>query len=235
MKRLGVIVVTLLASLVIATWSPASAADGYTNAETVTLYKGCRYWDISYSVTLPPETDSWSLDISVLGPDGVETGSDYVYGDSAYDASGTAEHHVCSFQDAGRHTVEAIGEWCDYDYDCYPVTLPRSSFIVRPTKTRTTLTSSPRNPSYNKRITFHVRVRDERPNGRFFPSDGVDTILQVKARGKWVKVRQGNFFVYDGKDSLTYRWNVRGTSKFRALTKKQDNLAKSVSNVLTVR
>lgn len=82
-------------------------------------------------------------------------------------------------------------------------------------------------------VSFTVQVKDQRPRG-YFPSDGVDVVLQVLRNGKWVKAREGDMWVYNGKDTQSYRWNVRGLVKVRA-SKRQDNLDESMSNVPKIR
>jgi hypothetical protein len=215
---------------------PSSAAvpTGSTAGSNVVLYDGCHMWPLSYTLSLPPQAVDWSLDMSVRTPGGLEVTSAYAYG-SGSTASGTEEMQFCgSLERPGRHAVEASGEWCDTDYDCFPFTLPTSSFSVRQAKTRTTLEVSDSTLRENQVFTFYVRTKDEQPNG-FFAADYADVVIQRKVKGKWVKAPDGDIFISNGKGKISYRWLGGGTSKARAVRKSSDNLGKSVSRVVTLR
>lgn len=205
----------------------ASVSGSVGNGSAV-LYEGCRDWGIPYSLSIAPGVDYWNLELSVKGPDGIEAFSDYLYS-SDYPLSGTAQVQVCSFEDPGTYTVEATGEWSDYDTDQDGTyTLPSSTFKVRLAKSKTTMkvVKKPKN-----RVLITVTVKDERPNG-YFPSEYADVKLQAFRGGRWVTANQGTGYTdSNGVERWTYNRTVR--TKARAVMV-DDGYKKSVSKVVYV-
>jgi hypothetical protein len=221
---LGLAVVSSL----LATAPAQASVSGSVGNGSAVLYEGCRDWGIPYSLNIDPGVDYWNLELSVKGPDGIETFSDYLYS-SDYPSSGTAQVQVCSFEDPGTYTVEAAGEWSDYDTDQDGTyTLPTSTFKVRLPKSRTTIkvVKKPKN-----RVVITVAVKDERPNGHF-PSEYADVKLQAFHGGRWVTANAGNGYTNDdGVARWVYRRTVR--TKVRAVMV-DDAYQKSVSRVIYV-
>jgi len=226
-KLSGALGLALAASLLAAPPAQASVSGTIGNGSAV-LYEGCRYWAIPYSLNLVPGIDYWNLSLSVKGPDGIEDFSDYLYS-SDYPSSGSAQVQVCSIDDPGTYTVEATGEWSDYNTDQDGTyTLPSSTFEVRLPESKTTLKvkALPRN-----RVRLTVAVKDERPNG-FFPSEYADVKLQAFRGGRWVTANDGTGYTdKNGIASWVYLRTVR--TKTRAVMV-DDDYQESVSQVIYV-
>ena len=226
-KLSAAIGVTLAASIVPAPPAEASVAGTIGNGSAV-LYEGCRYWSIPYLLSVDPGVDYWNLSLSIKGPDGIEDFSDYLYS-SEYPSSGSAQVQVCSIDDPGTYTVEATGEFTDYDTDQDGTyTLPSSTFNVRQPKSKTTLKVK-QLPQNKMRLT--VTVKDERPNG-FFPSEYADVKLQAFKGGRWVTAHSGTGYT-DEKGVATWVYQRTVRTKARAVMVDSD-YQKSVSRVIHV-
>jgi hypothetical protein len=193
--------------------APAHAdysAVGSVSASNAVLYEGCH--DIPYALNLRTTLgDSWSIDVSLLGPDGLEVSGDFVYSDSP-----TPDGlQVCgNLHNPGRYTITAIGEYYDtssgrtskFDLD------PTQISVREPVSTVAAKAASKR-VKKGRTVKVTARVRDERPNGRF-PTSYAKVRLEEKRKGRWVWLRGSVEYTNQaGKATLDYR----GTGKKRQL------------------
>lgn len=209
---------------------PAQAVSGsgsIGDGSGVRYATGCRYWPVPYSLSFSPDVTSWDVDFTVYSEDGLEAESDYIYS-SADPTSGYMNLFLCSFEDAGRYTIEGTGTAYDSDYNESPFTLSGGTFTYRLPKSKTTMKVK-KLPRNKMRIT--VTVKDERPNG-FYPSEYADVKLQAFRGGRWVTANDGNGYTNNnGVATWTYNRTVR--TKARAVMVDED-YKKSISKVIYV-
>ena len=226
-KLIGVVALGL--ALPVAVIGPADAGvSGSMSAPNGVLYSGCRYLPVSYSLAVTPDVDSWSVDLSLIGPDGLEASSAFFYDDEG-GPKGIEGIQFCSYFGPGRYTIEGTGEWSDYDTDqSGTITLPTISATLRLPKTKTNLKvkSLPKN-----RMRLTATVKDERPNG-YFPTEYADVKLQAFIGGKWITANSGTGFT-DSKGIETWLYNRTVRTKARAVTV-DDDYKKSISKVVVV-
>ena len=197
--------------------APPSHASGSISASSGVLYDDCRMHPYTYSLSLPPGTDSWSMSVSAVGPDGTEEASDYVYDDVT---TGTGGLQFCGGELPGAYQLVADVEYTDYDASGGGTTTERftATFSMRLPMTKTRLRVSDRTPRYNSVVRFVIRTKDERPSG-YFPTSTAWVRLQVRAQGRWRNVRGAKVLTDSrGKAVLAYRWDVRRRLTLRALT-----------------
>jgi hypothetical protein len=182
---------TLIAAVVaiafagsLAVGGPAQAGDDNLRASDGVLHE-CAYHPYSYSSTDAAIAYTWSMDVIVRGPDGLEVTNDYLYDEPA---TGTGRFQLCSGDPAGRYTLTATGEACDSDYNCYNFSLPGSTFRMRKPRTKTFLTATPTNAHKGQVVKFKVTSKEERPRG-YFPNEYATVKLQIRHGGKWKLIR----------------------------------------------
>lgn len=233
--RRAVSALLLLSGLVVLSPAAEAAGSGSVAAAGGVIYSDCRDHAYMYDLQLPSDTESWDLEVSVLGPDGLEHTSDYVYDDGWYTGAGVSSFQVCGGAMPGRYTLQAVLTTYDYDYNPSAELLPTASFDMRLPFTRTKLTVSNRTPRFNQVVTFKVKTKDERVNG-YYATEYPDVRLEVRRDGQWRKVKGSKTMANGvGVAKIKYRWNVRSAVKVRAVTIGDDYYAASVSSAVTVK
>ena len=172
-----------------------------------------------------------TITVAAYGPDGVDAADDFDY---EIGTSGSGTLQFCGSEMPGRYRLTAKVEACNDDYDCTTFAIPSSSFQMRAPRTRTSIKAKPRHPHFDKAVTFVIRSRDERPRG-YFATDGATVVLETRAHGRWVRVKQSKTYTSHGKAKLKYLWNVHRAVKVRARTLASDYSATagSVSKPVT--
>lgn len=229
--RVLVVLSLLMAAVVAIGPSPAAAAGGSIWSHRGVLYDTCR--DHSYGYTVNPGSSEWSLEVTLLAPDGTTEGHDYLY-DAADPRSGTSHFQFCGWEMPGRYKIRATLTWYDDDFNEYESTLPAAYFWMRKPYTRTALTTSDRTPHFNEVVRFRAKVRDERPAG-YFATRYAAVVLQVRTATGW-RVIRGSRTTTDqwGTAVWRYRWNIGGTTKLRARTLRSPDFQPSNSAVVKV-
>lgn len=212
---------------------PAQAASGSLSIASGVIWSDCRQYAFTYQLALDPGTTYWNLETRVLGPDGLEVSSDYIYS-SAYPPSGTSSFQVCGGELPGRWSLVATMEY-DVGDTSHTAQLPVAYFDMRLPKTVTTLKVSDKTLRLNQAFTFTVKVKDERPTG-YFGTSYASVRLERRSSGKWVTVKGSRTATNEkGVAKLKFRWKTKGSAKVRAVTKSTYAHAGSVSNVLKLR
>ncbi|MEO9322831.1 hypothetical protein ABFT23_05030 [Nocardioides sp. C4-1] len=206
---------------------PASAAGGLTSPSIV-LYDDCDFHPIRFDLELPEYTDGFSADINIYGPDGLEAGSGFVYGDGS-DGAGTEEVFMCDDPRPGRYRLQAEVEACDYDYNCFDYVVDGSSFNLRYPRSRTLIKATS-----GQRHRIAVTVKEERPRG-YFTTDSYNTVVLEKKQGKrWARVSRG---YTDARGVARFNGpNKPGRETFRArvIFDSDDDVMNSTSRPLTL-
>jgi hypothetical protein len=231
MRKLGVLTALALLSsgLVVVTVSPAQASGGSLSSPNGVLYPGCRSHPYSYSVSLPPGADDWSLDVELYAPDGTYSTGDFVY-DAPTSGSGTLL--VCGSEMAGRWTIRGTVEyWVDWSQGSY--SLPTRALTLRAPKSRTKIKAIPRHPHKNQVVKFKVRTLDERPNG-YFRSTYPTVVLQTKRGGKWRKLK-GSRTMGNDRGGTVIKVRYAGVPVKARAKSLRDNYTASTSKVLGFR
>lgn len=251
-RLIGAFVALLAALLVGSTETPAEAATGSLSSANGVLYSSCRNHAYHYSVpsgvlsalAADPEYSSWDLDVTLYGPDGQESGGDYLYGDatSGDPTSGNSTVQICGGLDIpGRYTISAIAEWSYWDAsDNYiegSSSLPAAHFTMRRTQSRTAVRVSDRTPRRNQVIRITSMTTDERPAG-FFRSQYATVRLQHRVGGVWRSYRRAGFKAMTNSRGV-HTWRVVLTDRratIRVATVAQDSgYAGSHSRAVTIR
>lgn len=211
--------------------APAHASSGSVRASDGVLYKTCRDHAFTYDLDIASGFEhDVSIDTTAYGPDGEAEAIDF---DFDIAGSGTGALLFCGYEMPGRYTLESKVEACNEEYDCYTFTVS-SSFTMRAPATRTTLAVKPAKPRRNALVRITVRSSDERPNG-YFATDGARVVLQTRKGNKWVAVKGGKVFAWDGKAVIKQRWKKAGRVQLRATTLASSTGTASVSKVVTLR
>jgi hypothetical protein len=228
---------SVLAASIVALPGAASAyvVSGSANlhASSGVLYSGCRDISYSFDMALPEGTQHWDITVSLIGPDGLEASSDYVYGSASDTTGGTGRVQVCGSFAGGRYKLTGELEYDDSDWVTRTVPTGAASITLRKPNTRTVLSASTRNPRIGQVVTLRTRATDERPNG-YFGTDYAAVRIQKLAGGRWVGVAK----VYTntkGNGSTKMRFKSRKPVKLRAVTAATDSAAKSVSRTIKLR
>jgi hypothetical protein len=212
----------------------AAQADGVVSVASGVLYDDCRDHPYSYSFTLPAGTDSWSMDVEAVGPDGTTEVSDFAYGSGGI-ATGTGGLQFCGSEAAGSYELRATVDHVDYDNVVADGAMTATAaFSMRKPYSRTSLKVSDRSPRFNQVVVFVMKARDERPYG-YFATRYATMRLEVKARGTWQRIR-GSQTVSDsrGRARIAYRWDLRRSIRLRAVTKASSGYAGSTSSPVRV-
>jgi len=198
------------------------------------LYSDCRDHAFSYAVTVPAGSTSWTLDVTAYGPDGLESGSEYLYGSDDNPTPGAGDFFFCAGMMAGTYTIQTVFEWTDQDYNSYSTAVAPVSFTMRKPFTRTTLAASTTNPDYGQRVKLKVTSKDERPAG-YFASDYAKVRVQRYTSGEWATIKGGRLTIELGKAVMRYRFASTGREKFRAVTVPHTRLSGSTSTKVVLR
>jgi hypothetical protein len=213
--------------------APAAHAAGVVSTSDGVLYDDCQDHAYSYSFTLPPETDSWSLDVAAVAPDGTTEVTDFDYGSGGL-AVGTGGLQFCGFELPGTYQLQATVEYDDYSSGVTGIMTASAVFSMRTPYSRTTLKVSDRSPRFNQPVRFVMKARDERPSG-YFPTEYATIRLEVRARGTWHRIRGGQVMSDSkGRAVVAYRWDLRRALWLRAVTKAGPSYAGSKSSPVRV-
>lgn len=220
---------TLLAPFGIA--SPAHAANEIAvSMPGGVLFDTCGYYDFSYTAAIPAGyTYTWSADLELIGPDGNEVDTDYVYDDEATTAS---QFFLCDSPNlAGTYSIGGSGEACNSNYSCVPITVAPSTTTFRLPQTRTTLKARPLRPAKGQVVRFLVKSTDERPAG-YFGTPYATVRLQVRRGGSWRTIEKTSTGD-TGRAVVRARYTGR-RAKVRAVTDGTSSRTGSVSRTVTV-
>lgn len=229
MKRALLLGLVLVASGLVA---PAAAQEthGSTAGSNGVLYDDCVLQPYSYAVTVPDDSESWSLDTSAVGPDGQTADTGHV--GNGEDLSGVGTFRLCSPPDLfGRYTIHATLDWVDADTTPHHEVLADSQFTMRKPFTRTTLSVSTRRPAYRQYVAYRIGVSDERPAG-YTATPFVWVVLQKKVDGQWVRIKGSRTLTHStGRVKLRLRYLRHHHKRLwvRAVAQESPQLSRSVS------
>lgn len=232
--RSALVGVLLACSTVLVTATLASANSmGTVSTTNGTIWSDCRQQTFNYALSLAPGTTYWNLEVTVLGHDGLERASDYLY-KSGYPSTGTSTFQVCGGAAPGQWTLTATLNY-EIGDSPYSTQLPPAHFSMRLPNTRTSLRASDRTLRHNQVFTFTIKTQDERPAG-YFRTEYASVRLQRKSAGVWKTVRGGKTTTNgDGVAKLKFRYVTRGTSRVRAITVGDRYYADSTSSVVRLK
>ena len=229
-----VLVVPLAGPTPSAQAAQAALADGVVSVASGVLYDDCRDHPYSYSFTLPAGTDSWSIDVEAVGPDGTTEVSDIASGSGSI-STGTGGLQFCGSEAAGSYELRATVDHVDHDDVVADGAMAATAaFSMRKPYSRTSLAVSDRSPRFNQVVVFVMKARDERPYG-YFATRYATMRLEVKVRGTWQRIR-GSQTVSDsrGRARIAYRWDLRRSIRLRAVTKASSGYTGSTSSPVRV-
>ncbi|MCR6033363.1 hypothetical protein GGQ22_18260 [Nocardioides sp. zg-579] len=209
---------------------PAHAAGGSTKAGNGVTYQ-CYQHSYEYSVDLPEDTESWSMDVSVEGPDGLEATSDFLY---EVPASGRSSFQVCSFDMPGTYTIRASVEAYDSSWEETTFELAPSTFTLRKPRTKTTIKASTTRPRKGQVVRFTVVSKDERPRG-YFAHAYADVVLQTFKAGRWVNVKGTKTYTGSTGRAVIKTRFAGSKVRMRARTLADDDTTGSQSAAVTLR
>lgn len=190
MKRviLGALVLAL-SCVGLAAPAVADTGSGTISGINGVLYNDCRPHPYGYAVSVPADAGYWDLRVSLRGPDGHETATDFV---ALPDSSGTStfSSYLCPPGDLyGTYTIRATLEWGPEEQTVDQSTqLADAHFTMRKPFTRTSLTVSTSRPAYRQLVTYRIGVRDERPTG-YVATSFAWVVLQKRVEGHWVRIK----------------------------------------------
>jgi hypothetical protein len=217
----------LLAAGSLALAGPAAAdVTGGTSTNDVVLYDHCQQHPISYDVLVSPGTTLWSVEIQVFDPDGFGSEGTVLSSTTGSPTSGTVHQTFCGSEQAGTWTVRTTGFYEVLPAVRIPVTLPETTFRVRPVATRTTLVEK---SLRHGRHLLTTRVREETQSG-FDRSNGVTVRLERLVHGEWKRVRGATLTTVHGAARAT----VTGPPgrQLRAIVPAQHNYSASTSRAV---
>lgn len=206
-----------LGATVLLPTQPAAAGATMTfgiDVESEVLYPGCG--SIFYSIQppeLPPDTDSWTVDLVITDEHGAEVSTDQTYaapGEDSFDS-----FFLCSDEGPGTFTLRGEGNVYldDEDYTAIPFSFEDTFALRRPTSL-TSLSARPADPrpKTTVRTTAQVLVEDQAgPDAGAF----AQVVLQRKSDGRWVTVGRPALADGTGKAVLSFRYR-RGKVPLRA-------------------
>lgn len=223
----------LAALLPLTAVTPASAANELsTSMPGGVLYEGCGYHEYSYSAALPPGyTYRWEMDMQLLGPDGLEVDTDFLY--TSEGLAGVADFFICDSPNlAGTYTIQGAGEACNSDYMCVPITTAPSTTTFRLPQSRTMLRAKPTRPAKGQVVRFRVESQDERPTG-YFGSPYATVKLQINRGGAW-RTFEKDSTNDSGKVMFKARYSGRPV-RVRAVTESNSDITGSMSRTIRIR
>ena len=191
LKRLGgAAAVAALALSTVSVATPAHAVPGDATlsfAPTAILNEGsCVDHAFTYGVELPEGTTSWTLDVQMIGPDGVEHGSQLIGTFASNPVSGSDALQLCSlFEPLGTYTIQSS---LDYTIGRSttegPVVVAGTFQVVRDAKTKATIKAKRKGAKVT--ATSKVTVST---GGAYGPvAEGGKVTFQKKVGKKWKKV-----------------------------------------------
>ena len=193
------------------------------------LYDSCGDYGFTYSARLPlGYTSSWSLDLQLIGPDGNEVDTDYLYEGT----SGTGDFFLCGSPNlAGSYVIQGTGSACNSDYDCVPISASPTSVSMRLPQTSTRLRARPLRPTKGEVIRFNITSQDERPTG-YFGTSYTTVRLQVRKGGSWRTFKKTST---DDMGRAVVKARYTGSRvKVRAMTDNTSSRTGSVSRTIRV-
>jgi hypothetical protein len=225
LRRLALPVLLAAASVAVA--GPASAdVIGTTTVPDVVLYNHCQEVPISYHLQIAGLPVPWRVEFQIADPQGVVSEGVVLNSATSPSTSGTFTHQFCGSETPGTYTV--LGGVRYSPIDVFSANLPPTSFEVRPTATRTTLTSTALgHGSY--RLT--ARVGEESEKG-FDKANGVTVRIERLVHGEWKKLRGTTLTTVRGTAATTVRG--RPGTKLRAVVPARNNYAESASHPVTL-
>ncbi|MBB3044222.1 hypothetical protein [Nocardioides soli] len=183
--------VAAFAGLSMPALSPASgiAPDGRIHVDRRgVLYEGCNDVDYSWSINLPYGAASWSMTVTLEGPDGTEVDSDYEYDN--HGGYGSGSFQICDWEEPGRYYIDVDASYLDEDYDERFLWVDAPSFSMKRPKSRTQISVHPtRNLHRGQLVTMKVTSRGQKPYG-YFRLPYVNVVIQVRhGSGAWRNIR----------------------------------------------
>lgn len=170
--------------------APANAAPGdstLTFAPTAILNEGsCVDHAFTYSVELPAGTTSWTLDVQMIGPDGLEHGSQLIGTFASNPTAGSDALQLCSlFEPLGTYTIQrSLSYTIGTSRVEGPVLVAGTFQAVGEAKTKATLKAKRK----GKKVTATSKVSIS-TGGAFGPvAEGGKVTFQKKVGKKWKKV-----------------------------------------------
>jgi hypothetical protein len=209
---------------------PAQAAvTGTVSAEDFVLQNKCRNQPVDYTLAVSPDTLLWQVKLSMVGPrgttsEGVDLSS--VDGDAT---SGTVRFLICGSATPGTYTVRTTGTYQVVPLVSLPVSVAESTFEVRRTATRTTLS---RTHLRGDRYRLVADVEDERRRG-FRPTNNAEVVFERRVGGVW-KTVPGSTTLTDQGIATTVVTAAAGT-RVRAVTRPDGYLGGSTSRPVRLR
>jgi hypothetical protein len=231
MKR-GIVGLVVLALAVVA--SPARADSTYGSVTGVdgVLFNDCLSYPYHYALVIPADAQSWTLDVTALGPDGKVAETDAV---SNEEPVGVRSFFVCTRPDGfGTYTIHSTFHWLpEGSEDWSGSTLDDSTFTLRKPFTTTTVRASTHRPRHGELVTYRIRSFDERPTG-YAPNGLAWVHLEKKRHGHWVRLKGGRGMTHStGRVALRVRYlGHHERLRIRAVTEPSVRYAASASPTL---
>jgi hypothetical protein len=225
----GIVGVLALALACVAAPARADSTYGSVSGINGVLYDDCRDYPYRYAVAPPADAQDWDVDVTLYGPDGRLSDTDFI---STLALSGTSTFFLCPPSDRyGGYTIRATFEWLDADSQWQHAQLDDAHFSMRKPRTRTALSVSTRRPAYGQVVRYRIRVWDERPSG-YHPTAFAWVVLQRKVDGHWVRIRGSRTLTHDNgrvKVPLKYLRHHR-RMKIRAAAQESARWSRSTSD-----
>jgi hypothetical protein len=232
MRKIVLAALTAVLASPLAVSPPAQAANEVTVVMPGgVLYDDCGDYGFTYSAGLPAGYGPyWNMDLQLIGPDGNEAASAYVYGEAA---TGSDTFFLCNSPNlAGTYTVRGVGETCNRDYTCVPMSAAPSTVTFRLPKTRTSVTAKPKVPvARGQVVRFTIKSTDERPAG-YFGTPYASVVLQARRGGTWRNV-DSTSTNENGRAVITSRYGGRRVA-VRVITKNHSDRTGSKSRTLWI-
>lgn len=213
---------------------PAHAGSTFGSVSGVdgVLYDDCLPHPYAYSIgTVPADAKTWDLRVTLLGPDGLDAGGDFV---ATPVSTGTRAFVLCPPANAyGTYTIRARFEWGTGDVADQSAPLDDAHFTLRKPGSRTSLAVSTRRPAYGQVVRYRVGAFDEQPTG-YLRRAFAWVHLEKRVDGRWVRMRGGRAMTHETGEvviRLRYRAHHR-TLRVRAVTETAPRFTGSTSPVL---
>jgi hypothetical protein len=231
MKR-GIIGLVVLALAFVAGPAEADSSHGSVTGVSGVLFNDCLSYPYHYALVIPADAQSWTLDVTALGPDGQVAETDAL---SNEEPVGMRGFFLCTRPDGfGTYTIHSTFHWQDADDVWQQSALDDSSFTLRKPFTTTSVRASIRRPSYRQLVTYRISSFDERPTG-YAPNGLAWVHLEKKAHGQWVRMRGGRAMTHStGRATVRLRYlrHHHRPVRIRAVTEPTVRYAVSASPML---
>jgi hypothetical protein len=218
----------LLAALLLPAAPAHAEVLGTTAADDLVLKNRCVRHPISYDLVVSPGTLLWHLDIQVVSPSGRTSEGVEVSSEESSPTSGVVRVPICGSAEPGTWTVRTTGFYQVLPLANIPVSIADTTFQVRRTPTRTTLTGK---HLRGQRHLLVATVTDRRRSG-FKPTDSAEVRFQRKVDGAWRTIRGSRTLTNKGIASTVVTVS-RGTT-VRAVTAHAGYLGGSRSRAVRV-